>query len=100
MERLSWADSKGKAENRAWRVLTLLTGYTETCGCLAEYNQTDQQKAVGPDLRGSLLNNGNSHRKVRNSVRVGPPPLTVDTTIFEMWLGRLSTHQGLSIPVV
>ena len=29
-----------------------------------------------------------------------PPPLTVDTTVFEMWLGRLSTHQGLSIPVV
>ena len=23
----------------------------------------------------------------------------VDTTIFEMWLGNLSTYQGLSIPV-
>ena len=30
----------------------------------------------------------------------GPPTHTVDTTIFEMWLGNLSTHQGLSIPVV
>ena len=26
--------------------------------------------------------------------------IKVDTTIFEMWLGNLSTHQGLSIPVV
>ena len=34
--------------------------------------------------------------KVRKTVRFDPPPLTVDTTIFEMWLGRLSTHQGLS----
>ncbi len=30
----------------------------------------------------------------------GSPPLTVDTAIFEMWLGSLSTHQGLAIPVV
>ena len=29
-----------------------------------------------------------------------PPPRTVDTTIFEMWLGSLSTHRGLSIPVL
>ena len=29
----------------------------------------------------------------------GPPTHTVDTTIFEMWLGSLSTHPGLSIPV-
>ena len=27
-------------------------------------------------------------------------PRTVDTTIFEMWLGRLSTHRGLSIPAL
>ena len=26
--------------------------------------------------------------------------IKVDTIIFEMWLGNLSTHQGLSIPVV
>ena len=32
-------------------------------------------------------------------VQSGPPRHTVDTTIFEMWLGNLSTHQGLSIPV-
>ena len=31
---------------------------------------------------------------------VGPPPRTVDTTIFEMWLGSLSTHRGLSIPAL
>ena len=37
---------------------------------------------------------------VLDFVKSGPPPLTVDTTIFEMWLGRLSTHQGLAIPVV
>ena len=34
------------------------------------------------------------------TVKTGPPTSTVDTTIFEMWLGRLSTHQGLSTPVV
>ena len=28
------------------------------------------------------------------------PPRTVDTTIFEMWLGNLSTHRGLSIPAL
>ena len=37
---------------------------------------------------------------VLDFVKSSPPPLTVDTTIFEMWLGSLSTHQGLSIPVV
>ena len=31
---------------------------------------------------------------------VCPPPLTVDTAIFEMWLGNLSAHQGLAISVV
>ena len=31
--------------------------------------------------------------------RYSPPDLTVDTTIFEMWLGSLSKHQGFSIPV-
>ena len=33
-------------------------------------------------------------------VQLGPPTHTVDITIFEMWIGSLSTHQGLSIPVV
>ena len=37
---------------------------------------------------------------VLDFVQSGPPPLTVDTTVFEMWLGSLSTHKGLSIPVV
>ena len=37
---------------------------------------------------------------VLDFVKSGPPTHTVDTTIFEMWLGSLSTHQGLSIPVV
>ena len=37
---------------------------------------------------------------VLDFVKSGPPPLTVDTTIFEMWLGSLSTHRGLAIPVV
>ena len=36
---------------------------------------------------------------VLDFVKSGPPTHTVDTTIFEMWLGNLSTHQGLSIPV-
>ena len=36
---------------------------------------------------------------VLSTVPSGPPPLTVDTTIFEMWLGSLSTHRGLAIPV-
>ena len=35
---------------------------------------------------------------VLSTVKSGPPPRTVDTTIFEMWLGSLSTHRGLSIP--
>ena len=37
---------------------------------------------------------------VLDFVKSGPPPRTVDTTVFEMWLGSLSTHQDLSIPVV
>ncbi len=37
---------------------------------------------------------------VHGFVQSGPPPLTVDTTIFEMSLGSLSAHQGLAIPVV
>ena len=40
------------------------------------------------------------HRKARITVRSDPPTHTVDTTVFELWLGSLSTHQGLSIPVV
>ena len=41
-----------------------------------------------------------SHRKVCSTVPVGPPPYTVDTAVFEMSLGSLSAHRGLSIPVV
>ena len=37
---------------------------------------------------------------VLDFVKFGPPPHTVDTAVFEMWLGSLSTHQGLAIPVV
>ena len=37
---------------------------------------------------------------VLDFVKSGPPPRTVDTTIFEMWLGSLSTHRGLSIPAL
>ena len=37
---------------------------------------------------------------VLDFVKSGPPTHTVDTTVFEMWLGSLSNHQGLSIPVV
>ena len=37
---------------------------------------------------------------VLDFVKSGPPPLTVDTAIFEMWLGSLSRYQGLAIPVV
>ena len=33
-------------------------------------------------------------------VSITPPTYTVDTTVFEMWLGSLSLHQGLAIPVV
>ena len=29
-----------------------------------------------------------------------PPPLTVDSAVFDMWLGSLKAHRGLSIPVV
>ncbi len=37
---------------------------------------------------------------VLSTVHVGPPMRTVDTTIFEMWLGSLSTHRGLAISVL
>ena len=37
---------------------------------------------------------------VLDFVQSGPPPRTVDTTIFEMWLASLSTHRGLSIPAL
>ena len=37
---------------------------------------------------------------VLDFVQSGPPTLKVDTAIFEMWIGSLSTHQGPSIPVV
>ena len=37
---------------------------------------------------------------VLDFVQSGPPARTVDTTIFEMWLGSLSTHRGLSIPAL
>ncbi len=37
---------------------------------------------------------------VLDFVQSGPPPHTVDTAVFEMWLGGLSTHQGLAIPLV
>ncbi len=37
---------------------------------------------------------------VLDFVQSSPPPLTVDTAIFEMSLGSLSAHQGLAIPVV
>ena len=38
-------------------------------------------------------------KTVLSTVKIGPPPLTVDTSVFEMWLGSLSRHQGLAIPV-
>ena len=41
-----------------------------------------------------------SSKTVLVSVHVGPPTLPVDSTVFEMWLGSLSAHRGLSIPVV
>ena len=38
-------------------------------------------------------------KTVLPSVNSSPPPHTVDSTVFEMWLGSLSAHQGLAIPV-
>ena len=37
---------------------------------------------------------------VLDFVKSGPPNLTIDTTTFEMWIGSLSTHRGLSIPAL
>ena len=37
---------------------------------------------------------------VLDFVQSSPPSRTVDTTIFDMWLGSLSTHRGLVIPVL
>ena len=39
-------------------------------------------------------------KMVLSTVHFGPPRFTVDTTIFEMWLGSLSKHTGLAIPVL
>ena len=39
-------------------------------------------------------------KMVLPTVNLGPPSRTVDTTIFDMWLGSLSTHRGLVIPVL
>ena len=39
-------------------------------------------------------------KMVLPTVNLGPPRFTVDTTIFEMWLGSLSKHTGLAIPVL
>ena len=39
-------------------------------------------------------------KMVLPTVNLGPPRFTVDTTIFEMWLGSLSKHRGLAIPVL
>ena len=40
-----------------------------------------------------------SSKVVLSTVNSGPPPFTVDTTIFELWVGSLSRHTGLAIPV-
>ena len=37
---------------------------------------------------------------VLDFVKSSPPTQTVDTIIFEMWLGSLSTHPGLSVPAL
>ena len=55
--------------------------------------------ARGNPMIGSIPTIG-SMRQPLYLVRVGPPPLTVDTAIFEMSLGSLSAHRGLAIPVV
>ena len=38
--------------------------------------------------------------KVLDFVKFGGLSVPVDTAIFELWLGSLSTHPGLSIPVL
>ena len=38
-------------------------------------------------------------KMVLSIVKFGGPSLAVDTTVFEMWVGSLSTHPGLAIPV-
>ena len=48
------------------------------------------EKAQEIPLNGSVV----------STVDVRPPRFTVDTTIFEMWLGSLSKHTGLAIPVL
>ena len=37
-----------------------------------------------------------AHRKVRNSVLLGPPTYTVDRTVFELWLGGLFPSRACS----
>ena len=37
---------------------------------------------------------------VLDFVKSSPPTYMVDTTIYEMWLGSLSKHTGLAIPVL
>ena len=49
---------------------------------------------------GELVRPSHSSKMVLSTVNLGPPTRTVDTTIFEMWLGSLSTHRGLAISVL
>ena len=59
--------------------------------------QREARRLVELDLSGAAVN---VTQAGRSTVCPGPPPRTVDTTIFEMWLGSLSTHRGLSIPAL
>ena len=51
-------------------------------------------------LDSSLSSIGKGSLHLSYSVRSVPPTRMADTPIFKMWLGSLSTDQGLSIPVV
>ena len=68
-------------------------------GPKATSNEGDRTTRKGQAIKHHRAPNHIS-KTVPPTVHSGPPTLTVDTAIFEMSLGSLSSHEGLVIPVV
>ena len=90
----------GVAAHAATGSCYAFAGITERAGCPTTLSLPTQDCCAGtrspyrspsPTPRGRRLHDHNdtTQRKVRNSVRAGPPTCTVDRTVFELWLGGL-----------
>ena len=80
-------------------VASFLRALSKGSGCwnISVLAQVDSCCNLGTPCCYNGITNSNV---VLPSVSLGPPRFTVDTTIFEMWLGSLSKHTGLAIPVL